>query len=290
MAKAMIRALDRPGGLLLLFGMLSLAAVTLGAVVGAASGVPASLWMRNLVAWAVGALIGVAMDTLVRPGAAALALCAAPLGLAASFLGPGQDSVHRWIDLGPAHLNVAMLLLPAAIVALAVRVRQQRWPWLAVVIALALLAAQPDASQATALAGATALIAAVTIRHAGVRIALMATVVGLAALTWLRPDPLAPVAEVEGIIGLALKLSPLCAGLALLLLAGVAGAPVACTVTNRPALSLGGAALGLYLLLWAAMPFLGAFPVPLIGMGMSPIIGAWLGVGLLAGLQRHANG
>ena len=33
------------------------------------------------------------------------------------------------------------------------------------------------------------------------------------------------------------------------------------------------------------MPFLGAFPAPLLGLGMSPIIGAWLGVGLLAGLR-----
>lgn len=284
-----MRALDRPGGLLLLFGGLSLAAVALGAAVGAASGVPASIWMRNPAAWGVGALAGAAIARLARPGAATLALCAAPLGLAASFLGPGLESVHRWIDLGPAHLNVAMLLSPAAVVALAVRAPQQRWPWLAMLIALALLAAQPDASQATALAAVVALIAAVTIRRAGVRIALIATLVGLAALTWLRPDPLAPVAEVEGIIGLAFKLAPLCAGLALLLLAGVAGAPVACTLNSPPALRLGGAALGLYLLVCAAMPFLGAFPVPLVGMGMSPIIGAWLGVGLLASLQRQVE-
>lgn len=286
----MIKGLDRPGGLLLLFGGLSLAAVALGAVVAASSGVPASIWIRNLAAWGVGALTGIAIAALARPGATPLALCAAPLGLAASFLSPDLESVHRWIDLGPVHLNPAMLLLPSAIVALAALVPARRWPWFAVFIALGLLAAQPDASQASTLAGAAVLIAAISIRHSGMRVALIAPALGLAALTWLRPDPLVPVAEVEGIIGLAFALSPLAAGLALLLLAAVAATPVVCTAMGTPATRLAGGVLGLCLLVWAVMPFLGAFPVPLIGMGMSPIIGAWLGVGLLANLMRRVDG
>ena len=34
------------------------------------------------------------------------------------------------------------------------------------------------------------------------------------------------------------------------------------------------------------MPMFGAFPVPWVGMGMSPIVGGWLGVGLLAAAMR----
>jgi cell division protein FtsW (lipid II flippase) len=247
--------------------------------------------MRNLAAWGAGAMVAVLIAVFARPGAAIVALCAAPLGIAATFLSPDLDSVHRWIDLGPAHLNAALLLLPASVVAQTALAGARRWPWpwLAVLVALGLLAAQPDASQATALGGTAALIAAVTIRHVGLRLLLIAAVACLVALTWLRPDPVAPVAEVEGIIGLAAALSPMAAGLALVLLAGVAAAPVACTVSGPPALRLAGMALGLCLLVWAAMPFAGAFPVPLVGMGMSPIIGAWLGVGLLASLQRQAE-
>lgn len=289
MASAMIRLLGRPGGLILLFGALSLAAVALGALVSANAGVPASIWMRNLGAWGVGALAGVALAASARPGAAAVALCAAPLGLAASFLSPDLDGVHRWIDLGPVHLNAAMLLLPAAVVALAALGPTRRWPWVVIAVALVLLVAQPDASEATALAAAAALIAAIAVRPPVARLALIAGAFGLAGLAWLRPDPLPPVAEVEGIVALAFSLSPLAGGLALALLAAVAAAPAACTRTS-PSVSLAGAALGLYFLAWAAAPFLGAFPVPLVGMGMSPIIGAWLGVGLLGGLLRRTDG
>lgn len=284
-----IRAWRSPGRLLLLFGALSLAAVALGAAVAQAGDVPAAIWLRNLAAWGVGAAAGGLLAAFARPGAATVTLCAAPLGIAATFLSPDLDSVHRWIDLGLARLNAAMLLLPAAVVALATLPTRGRWPWLAAFGTLGLLAVQPDASQATAFAAAAAMIAAVAIRHVSLRLLLIAAAVGLAALAWLRPDPLAPVAEVEGIIGLAFAISPLLAGLALILLAGVAAAPFARTATSAPAVRLGGVALGLYMLLWAVMPFLGAFPVPLVGMGMSPILGAWLGVGLLAGLQRQAD-
>jgi hypothetical protein len=40
--------------------------------------------------------------------------------------------------------------------------------------------------------------------------------------------------------------------------------------------------LSLYFLISAAMPFVGAYPVPLVGIGMSPILGAWLATGVLA--------
>ena len=50
--------------------------------------------------------------------------------------------------------------------------------------------------------------------------------------------------------------------------------------------ALAGGALSLCLAAWAVTPLFGAFPVPLVGVGMSPILGAWLGVGLLAATAR----
>ena len=99
-------------------------------------------------------------------------------------------------------------------------------------------------------------------------------------LAYRRVDPLAPVAEVEEIMRLAWAVSPLAAVAAWATLAG------AC-------LSLGGSrtpaalALAAYAVLAALMPLVGWFPVPLVGMTMSPIIGLWLGAGLLAAQARR---
>ena len=74
-------------------------------------------------------------------------------------------------------------------------------------------------------------------------------------------------------------------GLALILLAVFTAAPAVLTRADAR-LKLAGGALSLCLAAWAVTPLFGAFPVPLVGVGMSPILGAWLGVGLLAAATR----
>lgn len=277
--------MNRRIGLLLPFGVLSLAVVGAGIFISASNGVPAGVWARNGIAWIAGALAAAGLSALKRRDVLQVALWAAPVGLAASLLSPGVQDVHRWVNLGPLQLNVAMLLAPAAVVALAVLCRAGASAWVAGLAALVLLVIQPDASQATTLAAVAVLVALAAFPRAPVRIAVLGVAAALAGMAWLRPDPLEPVAEVEGIFGLALALSPWLAAAAGLLLAGVAGLPVLWGLRGSATERLAGAALGLCLLLWAVMPFLGAFPAPLLGLGMSPIIGAWLGVGLLAGLR-----
>lgn len=272
--------------MLLVFGVASLAAVVTGAVICAAVEVPAGLWARNLVAWAVGALL--ACGLAVAPaGALRVGLWAAPVGLAASFFSPALQGVHRWVDLGPVHLNAALVFLPPAVVALTMLTRTSPRPWAAGLAALALLVLQPDASQATTLAAIAVLATLSTPIRPLMRSSLIALIVGLAAASWLRPDPLQPAPEVEQIIQLAHGLSPIAAALALLCLTVTAAAPALLTAKAGPGVRAAGSALGLCLLLWSIMPFLGAYPVPLVGIGMSPIVGAWLGVGLLAGALRR---
>ena len=272
--------------LIAVFAAASLAGVLLGALVCALSDVPAAVWLRNLAAWALGAVAAVALGFRARVGWLPAVLVAAPAVLAAALLGEGLSGVHRWIEAGPLRLNAAMLVLPMLVVSLACA--RGAWCWAAAGCALALLVAQPDASQATALAVAAAWVA---LRGAGpARGARAALAVGCAALggmAWLRPDPLAPVPEVEGIVGLAAQASPLLAGAALVLLAAAALAPGFVARRAEPGPRLAGAALSICLGVWALAPFLGAFPVPFLGVGPGPILGAWLGVGLLAGLIRE---
>ena len=55
-------------------------------------------------------------------------------------------------------------------------------------------------------------------------------------------------------------------------------AAAALVAATSPRHRLPALALGLCLLAWSVAPFFGAFPVPFLGIGPSPIVGAWLGV------------
>lgn len=216
----------------------------------------------------------------MRPGALPILLWTAPAGLAATLFTAGQQGVRRWVDLGPLHINVAMVLLPAAAVALAVLARARPWPFLPALLTLALLVAQPDASQATAWAAVLLILPAAALRGRWQGLVLGAAA-GLGVVAaWRRPDPLQPVPEVEGVLTMAFAQSTLMGVAAAVLLAAAVAAP-ALAVRRIPAL-----ALSLCLAVSAAAPLIGAFPVPLVGVGPSPILGAWLGVGVLAGVLR----
>jgi cell division protein FtsW (lipid II flippase) len=279
--------LDRP---LLAFAVASLAAVALGAAVCAMSGAAQVLWMQNLAAWALGFAAAAALARWSGDAVIRLAVLAAPLALAATLFNPGLEGVHRWLAAGPVRLNAAMLLLPSFVVALAALAGRVRWWWIPAFVALGALTLQPDASQATALALALcALAAGLRSERPAWRWILAVAALALAAFSWTRPDPLAPVAEVEGIIQLAASHSPLLGAAGVIVLILVAALPALTTLGRDQGETGAGIALTVLLLAWIAAPVVGAFPVPLVGIGVSPILGAWLGMGLLTSLTRRRS-
>jgi len=262
------------------FALLSLAAVAAGCTVAAAHGVPAGSWARNLAAWGVG---GVAAWAIARAPRLSGILWIAPAALAATLLNPGQEGVHRWIDLGPLHVNAAAALLPAAVVALAT-LADRRWSWMVAAGMLALTVLQPDASQAAALGAGMVVVLASLRAPALVRAGGAAAIVLAVAAACTRPDPLAPVPEVEGAVALAWRLSPVAAAVAVALLAATALFPLRLAGRSppfTPALALAACCA-----VQALAPAFGAFPVPLVGVGMSPVLGFWLGAGALAAARR----
>lgn len=273
---------DRPArGLLWRFAAASLLAVAMGCVVANAAGVGVAAWGRNLAAWLLGAVLAAAISRRPLPASVAMAIAtAAVAGLAATFLNADQDGVHRWWDLGPLHVNAAAILLPSAIVALA-RPASALIAAGASVAVTALLAAQPDASQATAFAAAMSIAIASRSDAPKARFAAVALLAAIAAIAWLQPDPLEPVPEVEEIVQLAWNVAPWAGVLGILGLIGAAAAPL---MMRRP--SPDALALSAYVAVVMLAPAVGAFPIPLMGMGMSPVLGLWLGIGLLAAPRR----
>ncbi len=267
---------------LFLFAASSLAAICAGSAIMALMGLPPGSWLRNPIAWLAGLVLAGGFLVGGRAAMVPRVLVAlAVVGLAGTFLAEDQDGVHRWIDLGPLHVNVAALLLPAAVVALAFIGSWTRIGLVASAVIMALLVLQPDASQATAFVLAMLVLLARSPASRPLRLAAAALAVGAAALAWRRADPLEPVAEVEEIFSVALAISPALAAVAVACLAAVALVPLAINAGAGREARDAALALTAYLAATALAPAIGDFPVPLVGLGMSFPVGWWLAIGLL---------
>ena len=260
------------------FGIASLLTIALGAVVMANADIPLSIWIRNPIAWLLAG--AVALFLASRGWLGAWLAPVAAIIIALSLIGPDQQGVHRWLDLGPVQLNAAALVLPAAVVAFVRTPAVVAIPSFAIIGGL--LAWQPDISQLAAFALATTLLCAARFGWKGAALALLLSAAAI-ALCLSRPDPLAPVPHVEGIFTLAWTQSPVLAIAMAVSLALVALSPLLLRKSAPAAL-----ALTAYFAATSLAFLLGAYPAPLAGYGLSFVIGWWLGFAAVSGRQARA--
>lgn len=268
---------------ILLMAVLPLAA---SCVVLSIADVSQKIWLMHavwiLTAWLI-ALAGKFLDRRTDGRMLATVILALTLpGLAVPLLGDSSGP-ERWLALGPLNLYMAPLLLPAFLAACSVCLRHQRdnLAFTALIGASILLALQPDASQALALLAGTVILFWRD-RADGLKSTLTVTVMALlTAWAISRPDPLEPVAYVEGVFSLALGHSVF-AGLAVIASAGVLLVSLALYSRRGPAWL---AALAAYYAILFACSVAGLTPAPLIGYGAGPL----LGFGLLAALAARAE-
>jgi cell division protein FtsW (lipid II flippase) len=261
-------------------------ALVVGVLTMRMSDVPAGVWGQNLAAWLVGMVLCLGIwraRTRARSArwrwfdsVAVLTLGA----LAATLLVPGVEGVHRWVPLGPLRLHAAAVFLPLLLVGMQGLSQARGW-WVSTGIAVGvalLLLLQPDAAQATAFAAAAVVVLLPLAGRDPLRVICLLALPLLAGLTWLRRDPLAPVAYVEGIAGLAAGLG---AGWAVAAVVSLLMLPVPFFLAGRGAGKHGGLALGTYVAITVLAAFLGNFPVPVMGYGVSPILGYLAGLSIL---------
>lgn len=192
---------------------------------------------------------------------------------------------ERWLRVAGVRVYVASALLPALLLVLA-RALQSPAPtprllvWL-LPAALWALAAQPDASQATAFALACAL--PLWRGRAGAATTLAVTAALAAGVTWAwwQPDPLLPVPYVEGVFDLAAAAGPVA------LVAAVAAVMLPLPVLARQARASNDTALLSVAIYYAAIDVLAwqqLTPMPLLGFGAGPVAGYAL---MAAAVRRH---
>jgi cell division protein FtsW (lipid II flippase) len=202
-------------------------------------------------------------------------LCAAAILLTAMF-GPDVEGVRRWAGTPAVAIHVGHLVTPLAIGVAA----RRPGPWSASALAaLSLgLALQPDAAGLIALTAALGGLLALE-RNRWTAAALAAAAL---ATLWalLNPDTLAPVSWVEGMPATALSME---LWLGFLVALGLCLMPmpflfIAAQGRRRRPLAT---ALAAYWLALIGASLVAAFPTPLVGYGVGPILGYVLSWALL---------
>ncbi len=256
-----------------------LPAIAAGCFAAHSAGLPLTSFAPNLAAVVLGIALVLSTRAIRLAVLARVGLLASVALLAATLAFRGLDGVHRWLALGPVRLHASAMVLPWLLLGLA-RERRAALTIASAVLALGVHLVQPDAGQQTALVAGLLTLALFERPddRRGWRLGLAG--LGLAALawTWLRPDPLVPVPQVEEIHQLALR-GPATAFVAALGLCSLVGGPAwvlwrTWSSAEYRSLLL---AVGVAALATLVVPQIGAFPVPVMGAGAGPVLG-WYGM------------
>lgn len=272
---------------MLILALGALPSLLLGVAWMQQTGVPTAIYLQNVVAVVAGAAIAIyGVRRRASPAVGLAMTIVAIVLLLATLAADGVQGVHRWIRIGPLNIHVASVFIPLVLVELDRLLRGARLA-LAFGVMLtvaAILALQPDAGQAVAFAGSCVTLLAIRVKRMGVAIGGVLALLALAGFSFLRSDPLPAVPYVEEIairIGRQGVVWQAAVVVALALL-------IVPFIVRMPKVSpSAGLAVAIYVTLVIAASCWGNFPVPVLGFGMSPIIGYFAGWAWLRAVRAH---
>lgn len=199
-------------------------------------------------------------------------LSASVFSLGLTFLGPNMDGVHRWVKLPFFTLNIAAIVMPVTIAALYRLIEEKQFALSAIgIIAIAfLLYLQPDASQLSAFAFPVIVLLIKSSISPIIKGSFSVLLSLLTLRSWICLDTLQPVNYTEGVLTMLQDLSVV---LYILGIAALFWIPVyfliSCKKKNRNICT----GIVMYYWLMILSTFIGNFPVPFMGYGISPILG-----------------
>jgi hypothetical protein len=248
------------------------------------SEVPKSIWMMNL---GFG-LLGIALQWVFfrfRPvfkkvNPFPIILISMVL-LLLTFWDDGYKDVHRWVSFGTFKVNIGLIVSPVILIQIH-KMENRIMALLVSLLSVLVFLFQPDASLVTAFSAAAVML---LIRKNSSNITkglILIAAIGASVFAWYNLDSLPAVSYVEDILSLAWKISwvfGICSVLSLVLL------PLPFFVLSSKENRTMAYSLGLYFSLILLATLFGNFPVMVMGYGISPISGyfigmVWLGEGV----------
>lgn len=257
--------------------IVALPAVMIGAIAMSVHNIPSIYYVLNIVCLLTGWLIScyeISKNGRTRKnGTYGVIIIILTLVLyALTFIDLGMDDVHRWLSLGPISVYISSMLAPILIIELWTLLENNNGLLVGVftVIAAILLVLQPDASQLTAFAIPMMIILFSKINNRILSCFIIGILIFLVCTSWIYLDSLSAVIYVEEIVGLVMDMGLIWSILGILSLILL---PMPFLVLPRANEKILSRCLGLYFAIFITTTFLGDFPVPLMGYGISPIIG-----------------
>lgn len=191
-----------------------------------------------------------------------------------TFWDDGIQNVYRWVSIGNFKVNIGLIISPLILIHI-YKLENQIHAILVSLLVVIIFLFQPDASLVTAFsAAAVILLFRKNISKSTQRFILLFAI-GASVLAWYRLDSLPPVNYVEGILTLAQEISgffAFCSVLSLVLL------PLPFFVLASKENRTMSYSLGIYYFLILLATLFGNFPVMVMGYGISPIIGYFIGL------------
>ncbi len=267
-----------------------LPAISIGALVMYIDNAPTFIYLQGLLCFAVLEIICFVMvksKLEFRNTKPLVFIVVSTLALLISLLNLGVGGVYRWIAIGPLQLYVSAIVLPIIIINLWSLLKEDRV--IAAVISIMcvslILTIQPDASMMTAF-GVTSLILLWNKINKLSAFILTVFLGGLSVFTWTFLDGLEAVPYVEGIFKMVMDIGILGSILGAISLIIMIIPFLFFQPSKNKILSI---SFGIYYIIILISNIFGNFPVPLMGYGISPIVGYFISIVWYTNLKLNDN-
>jgi cell division protein FtsW (lipid II flippase) len=260
--------------------LVMLPAILIGTFAMVSNGVASSIWLQNIVIWLLGTVLGsiylirkkekrLTKGNLLQT-VVIIALLVFP------FLFNGSDGVHRWLTFGPINVYIASIILPLLIIQLWKLALNNIYAIGFYFVTLIILLFHPDAGQLTAFACATTIMLWKKISNGMMKFFSIILTVAFVIMSWVFLDDLAPVPYVEDIIFLVADL-----GIVWFVLGILSLLLLLSPFFYYGRINIISLTLGVYFLMAMIVTLFGNFPLPIMGYGISPIIGYFIAISWL---------
>jgi hypothetical protein len=192
------------------------------------------------------------------------------LGL--TFIGPNIDGVHRWLRIPFFTLNIATIVIPITIVAFYRLIEEKQYVMslIGTIVIAVFLFLQPDASQLLAFSLPMIVLLLKSKISKVITTSFSMVLLLLTLKSWIELDSLQPINYTEGILTMVYDTSIV---LYIIGIASLLWVPICFLVLCQKQSRNICVGITSYYWMMSCATFVGNFPVPFMGYGLSPILG-----------------